>query len=393
MKSRSPLVTAALALMGVLVVSMGLVALGTRESRAFPSAESYLPSGSAAFAELLRQSGYKVVVEHRVKPQLQRGDLVIAFNLSAPIGRSLISSEANQEEIDATKDVISNFVKAGGKVLSLPVSPDFADQSRNLYDKKLVIRSAAGSAASVSWAEYPSPGFYLDAGGKPIQLWGITEPKGDESDEIDDNKPFVMQKNVGKGSEVNIAAGVIATNRFIDRQQNALVLFSAVNVLARPGSRVVFVEATFGNGQNPGLLAMIGPWALAAWFQILFLAAVVIYTLGKPFGLPDAERRQQRGARDLMDAMADTLRRGRMSKLALKTVFDDTQRVLRKLYRGKREPDRVEMEANNMTELQRALNKIEAAAEIGAPEDMAAKMIQDVERLAREASSRGRGAY
>ena len=78
-----------------------------------------------------------------------------------------------------------------------------------------------------------------------------------------------------------------------------------------------------------------------------------------------------------------------MTKIALRTVVDDTNRFLRKIYRGKREPDSADLKANNMSELQEALTKVKAAAEIGAPESEAEKMIRDVERLVKEANSRG----
>jgi len=94
-KSRTPLFTLALALVGILVVAVGLVALGSRESHAFPSAESYLPSGASAFAELLRESGYQVVIDHNASPKIQKGDLVVAFVPTASLSNSFITSEAD----------------------------------------------------------------------------------------------------------------------------------------------------------------------------------------------------------------------------------------------------------------------------------------------------------
>ena len=380
----------AIALVGILIVSTALVALGSRESRAFPSADSYLPSGSSAFAELLRQSHYKVVIDHNSTPKTEPGDLVVAFDITAPAAESIISSEADTEQVDTTRQAISTFVEGGGKVLSLPVQPDFAEQSRYLYDGSKEVVSKSDTKARVSWDEAPSRASYLGLGdeGNAGQLW-YTATSADRQAVV--KTPFVSLISVGKGQEASFANGIIATNRFIDRQQNALVLMDTIAKLAP--RRIVFAEATFGNIHDPSLLETIGPWALAAWFQLVFLGAVIIYTLGKPFGLPDPERRQERGARDLMDAMADTLRRGRMSKLALKTVFEDTNRFLRKMYRDRRDPDRLDLPANTVGDLQRSLNKLEAAAEIGAPEDIAANMIQDVERLVREAGAKSGTPY
>jgi len=279
-------------------------------------------------------------------------------------------------------------------VLSLPISPDFAGESRELYNSSKEIQSSNGLSAKVSWNEVGSIGFYLDPGQETsTQLWGTVLHSRINPDQEKSKVPFVMIKNVGLGKEVNIANGIDATNRFIDRQANAFVLMNAVRVIARPGTRVVFAEASFGNVKTPSLLGMIGPWALAAWFQLIFLGIIVVYTLGKPFGLPDAERRQERGARDLMDAIADTLRRGRMTKLAINTVVSDTNRMLRKLYRGRREVTLSELQTNNMGELQTAIRKLEVAADMKAPEAAAANLIQEVERLVKEAGNRLPGSY
>ena len=79
MKGRSPLLTIAIALTGVLLIAIGMIALGQHESESFPSAHSYLPSGTAALEELFRRSGYTVVVDQKASPKLQPGDLAVAF--------------------------------------------------------------------------------------------------------------------------------------------------------------------------------------------------------------------------------------------------------------------------------------------------------------------------
>lgn len=395
MKNRSPLITVAIALVGILIVSIGLIALGQKESRTYPSAQSYRPSGSSAFAELLRESGYKVVIDQYSKPHLQAGEVVVAFVPTAPTGTSVITSEADDDQVKLTKDTIADFVSKGGKLLSLPFDPDFVSESHRLYDAQQTVTFSgnAGVTANVSWDETAQDGFYLEKGeSTAIQIWG-TVTKDPNNPQPISKTPFVSEKTVGKGKEVNLANGIVATNRFIDRQQNALVLLNAVRVLDSGKPTIVFAEASFGAANDPGVLGVIGPWAVAAWFQLIFLGIIVVYTLGKPFGYPDPERRQERGARDLMDAMADTLRRGRMTGIAFKAVINDTNRMLRKLYRGRRDLDRLEMQAGGLNDLNRALTKLEAAAEIGAPENVASKMIQDVERLAHEASARTPNAY
>ena len=382
MKSRSPLITVALAMVGILLVSIGLIALGSRENRSFPSAESFLPSGTSAFAELLRREHYNVVVDHRGRPALKSGDLVIAFSDTGVT--NLLTSDANEEQVDKTRTALSDFVEGGGKLLSLPLSPDFASESKTLYDLKQDVYHDQ-QKATISWYGDSAHVPYLNDRGASngINVWGTIDEDEEGNPYID--AAFASISKIGEGEQGYFANGIIATNRFIDRQDNAFVLMDLVHRLAPEGTRVVFAEAAFGNERDPGMFETIGPWALAAWFQFVFLGIVMIYTMGKPFGLPDPERRKERGARELMDAIADTLRRGHMTKLALKTVSEDTNRMLRRIYKGRRDVSVAEQE----NELHTAMIKLQAAAEIGAPEDIAAKMIQDVERLTSEA---GRGA-
>src|SRR5262249_6709267 len=149
--------------------------------------------------------------------------------------------------------------------------------------------------AKVSWNGARDASYYLNADpeGESSEIWAPNNSNG--------NLTFAAIKKTDKGQEAYLANGIIATNRFIDRQQNAYVLLDMVKRVAPArGGRIVFAEATFGNAHIPGVFESIGTWALAGWFQLLFLGVVVVYSLGKPFGYPDPERRQERGARELM---------------------------------------------------------------------------------------------
>jgi hypothetical protein len=393
MKGRSPLLTIAIALTGVLLIAIGMIALGQHESESFPSAHSYLPSGTAALEELFRRSGYTVVVDQKASPKLQPGDLAVAFysvdskNILAQIqDQENKDSEPAPDPLQPTKDALNSFVKDGGSLLSLPVAEDFAGNSKSFMNSVVTVQSPDGSKARVNWDGNPSGETFISDSDQHYALWAdYSNPRT--------ARELVSLHRVGKGSDAVVADGIIASNRFIDRNQNALVIMDTARVLAKPGARVVFVEAAFGNAEDPALTELIGPWAKAAWLQLVFLGIVAIYTLGKPFGLPDPERREQKGSRELLDAMADTLKRGRMTKLALRSVYDDTNRLLRKWFRTPRDTNRSDPEAQRLIDLHHSLNRVQAALEIGAPEDEAARMVRDVERLVKEVASSGSHPY
>ena len=285
MKSRSPLITLAIALTGVILIALGMMALGQHESESFPSAHSYLPSGTAAMEELFRRSGYQVVVDQRATPKLQPGDLAVAFfvvdakSVLSEIQEQGSDGEGPADPLQPTKDALTDFVKGGGSLLSLPVTNNFADNSRDFLNGVVTVHSSTGKTAQVNWDRNPSQDTFIPDQGENFGLWSI-DPKLKQSPEL------VSLHRVGKGSDAVVADGIIASNRFIDRNQNALVLMDTVRVLAKPGARVVFVEAAFGNAEDPALTDLIGPWAKAAWLQLVFLGIVAVYTLGKPFGLP-----------------------------------------------------------------------------------------------------------
>lgn len=382
MKTRSPLWTVAIALSGLLVITVGLMALGEHESETNPAAASNSPSGVSALQELFRRSGYKVAVDYRTKPQLQKGDIAVAFYKDGYDYGGGFNTETQEKVADQTQQALSDFVRDGGSLISLPVGSDFRSASRQMLSTVIKVQSIDGRKANVNWN-----------GNGATQLLAWETPKAEYPLWSTPNTPFVTVRRIGAGTDVVVAEGMMATNRFIDREENAAVLMDAVRVVAKPGSRVVFTEAAWGNADDPSLMELIGPWAKAAWMQILFLGLVIVYTLGKPFGLPNPERRKQRGSRELLDAIGHSLHRGRMTQFALRSLHDDTNRYLRKWFRGPRNTDPLNPEAQAMSSLHQALGRVEAAIEIGAPEHEAAALAKDVERLLREVAQAGAHGY
>lgn len=381
MKNRSPIWTVALALLGLLGIAVGMIALGKRDDETFPSASSYGPSGASALQELVRRSGYTVVVDHSTSPALKKGDVAIAFYPTIS-STDTFGFGQDDEDAEAARQALGKYVKEGGKLLSLPVTNDFPVASRTLLSSATTVESKDGSRARVEWDQLPA-----------VMPLIYDEPKAEYTLWSSRNAPLATVRRIGAGTDALFAEGLLATNRFIDREENARVVMDTLRKLAKPGSRVVFVEAAFGNAENPSLMELIGPWAKAGWTQLLFLGIVIIYTLGKPFGMPDPDRRKIRGSRELLDAMANTLRRGRMTSVALRSVHEDTNRLLRKWFRRPRDTDHVSPEAQHLASLRHALSRVEAAMELGAPEDEAAGMVRDVERLVRDVAIAGAHPY
>jgi hypothetical protein len=306
-------------LLGVLTVAALLITLGKRETEANPRVDSYGPSGLSLFAELLKSNGYSVRSTASSVPNLAKDDVaVICLN----------ETEHSIDRIDAESAgvlrQVHDFAQRGGRVVVLGIAPDFATASREVLEidaENTISHQKAKAHARINSfppSEYES---YDDEYG-PVTAAVWRQPVGSR---------MILSElaRVGKGTALNLRDGYIATNRFIDRAQNSDVVMSSVATIAPKGSHLVFVEAAYRD-EEPGLIETLGPGATGMWYQSLFLFVVVVFTLGKRFGLPEEVRPRQSGQRDLVDAMADTYRRARSTRLACRSAYDRADRQVRK---------------------------------------------------------------
>jgi hypothetical protein len=92
---------------------------------------------------------------------------------------------------------------------------------------------------------------------------------------------------------------------------------------------------------------------------------VIVLTLGWRFGLADETRIKERGQRELLDAVADTYLRGRMTTVALAAVYEDVDtQVRRALKLPKNAPD-VDRDARLPREFADVLHELFEASLIG----------------------------
>ena len=232
-------------------------------------------------------------------------DLALAFYVTDHQSFGVVSPPADIDKL------LTAHAERGGTILALPLSDDFRTASKVALTAEQSITSRPRGAqkhVTVS-ADVPPPSIVPDDATK-FNLWETGTPTA-----------FATAMKVGKGTLVTLSDGLPATNRFIDRADNAEVLLSIIQPLVPRGGRIVFTEATFGGGREPSLLATIGPWAQAGWMQLLFLFVVIVLTLGFRFGLADERRVTERGQRELLEAVADTYQRGRMTRVAFSSCL------------------------------------------------------------------------
>lgn len=319
-------------LVAILIIAAILISIGQRETNAKPSAGSYNPSGLHAFQELLGRNGIRTRVDRLEQPQLKPNDLVIAAyvdegpqiwgdNPLAPIDKSL-----------------KEHLKKGGRILVLPFDKDFRARSFtavkattpivNKFDET-VLQVNSAPLTFGSFSDYDGEVSTGSAQLLPFTFEDVTYSSWMKR-EVNSTDPFVAYASRGKGMIARTADGLFATNRFIDRNDNATIALQIVKGMVGEGGQVVFTEATLGAGISPSLVNILGPWATGIWIQLTVLFLVVVFTLGIRFGLPAVERRTQTGQREMIDAISDVYLRAKSTAVALSVAYDEADRRIRR---------------------------------------------------------------
>jgi len=352
-------------LAGLLCIAAMLISLGQQETKAKPEVGSVSPSGISILTELLRKNGTQVEVDQEQKPRLGPNDVAVSFE---PISAHEFGADQVQAGGDSKfRDNFWNTIKAGGKGIVLPIQSDFLESSRatNLVTVK---DEGSGDSFKIS-----SSGDFQDkvVAVSPIDdcpaltLWRAGAA------------PFLRAYRVEKGSVLVASDGIGVTNRFIDKGDNAKAFATMLSIFAGKNSRLVFTEASFGNIHEKGILETIGPWANAAWQQLLFLGLVVVFTLGKRFGLPDERRPTQRSTRELVDAISDTFLRSRSTHLALATSWDRADADIRAALKLPKDATRAERDRLLPVNLQNSLARLEAARQLNrVPQEEALDLVR-----------------
>lgn len=368
-------------LLGLLAIGAGVLSLGKRDVKAEPSAFSLGPSGVSAFVDLLRKAGYEVRIDKRSHPVFDEREVGIAFRTLTPATDLHSTSQlANFKQLEKEqrfqRDLLTEVGK-GARAFLFMVPNDFLDHSRDLLGAKPV-------SVDTSFVEHRTlqlRSLTQDSWMPPGTVEDVFSSESDEAPIADEatvrlwwtSKNIVAHAHrIGKGSLVTAEASFL-TNRFIDQAEDADGALRLVRILAHPGDRIVIAEAGVGDPDDPGLIEAIGAWALGAWRQLIVLGVVVIYTLGKRFGIPDESRAPQRGSRDLVDGLTFTFQRGRQTRAAIataKTRIDSDLRNALRLPRDASEEDLRSLLNPTLVDLRYRLD--EAASSPSAPSHDAA---------------------
>lgn len=321
---------AAWILIGLLIISASILTLGRSDNTARPEGDSFSPSGTSALVELLRRSGYEVRVDRRSRPRIAKDEVAVAFLVNVPVEDEYSIQPGDEEERKyPTLDHLEDFADKGGRVLTVNFPRNFDEMSRPLLEgaRTKVTRGKGKPLSLAATKTIDDPERYVESeDSMTATLWWA------------EGEPFMCAAKTGDGVVFTVHDGTPFSNRFIDRADDEAAAL-AVFQLAAPNKKVVFTEASFTAPVDPGLIGTIGQWAVSAWYQLLALGVVVIYTLGKRFGRPERVLQRQLGTRQLLDALADTQYRGKHASVALRTTIRALDADLRTLLRLPRDGD------------------------------------------------------
>ncbi|MBX7134575.1 MAG: hypothetical protein K1X67_18050 [Fimbriimonadaceae bacterium] len=343
---KSGLPTLVWALLGLLVAASVLFLFARDDTKSLPSAESTLPSGTAAFAEILRRDGFIVSIEPYKRPKLPPDALVIAFHVQETGFFETIGAMSEVE--NPTAVALEDWIEAGRTMIGIEIASDFTQLTKAAQTSPISRDGADNQSKPVAISQAPvSSGSFPVAVTDPIPLWS------------DGTRDMVTLGDLGKGVVVTVNDGLGMTNRFIDKEANARFYLDLVRTYAPPSRKVVFAEGLLSTKRERGLLQDIGPYASAAWWQFVLVSVVVVFTLGKRFGLPEVERKRERGVRELVDAVAQTMERGRQFPLALDLMARDIDLRVRRLISIDNQAPRQDRNRLLSPELAAALNAAE----------------------------------
>ena len=338
--------TAAWLLAGFLLITAALLFSAREERLAYPSATNVRASGYAAFAELLRRDGYHVTVDRSISPRIDRDSLAISTffgsSTSGDFEVGMIGEPLQPDGPEPYLESLAKHVRAGGSVLSIQHRRYF-DRAANLSTDPRPIVSRADEERTYEINAPYTTEMTAITGLEEIDYWGWYMR----------GYPFVKYLASGDGVMVSVADGLPATNRFLDQNDNAEFMLDLVRRLAAKGSEVVFVEAGIGNFESPTVARTLGDWAVAARWQMLLLFAVLLFTLGRRFGLAERDRLVHRGSRELFDAVADVFRRSGNTGLALDNVLgecDQRTRAVLRVPRSLKRSDLLQRVPHNLRE-------------------------------------------
>lgn len=300
-------------LLGILALAATMLTLAQSNAETRPSAGSAAPSGLRIFATLARSAGFDLDSTRDPLPRFDQRDVPVVVLIETASVSDWIAEFEQSEEEKAFEEHVLTFVREGGTAIVGRLSGNFRKASIDARKRTRAVAADGKTSAEVS-VPTVLPDLWVSDKSLISRVW-----------QTEGGAPYLDVASVGKGRLIVLYDWLPATNRFITEADHAPILLGALQKLTPPDSRLRFLEAAWGNVQEPGILDRLGPGYAAGWGQIIVCLIVVAYSLGRGFGLAPLVRPRQRGQRDLVEATAGFYRRANATDVALKAALADAR--------------------------------------------------------------------
>jgi hypothetical protein len=285
------------------VLGVGLL-LGSPDSDNATHSRSFGRSGTSVLAELIRQSGRKVISERSMYVDPPAGSLAILPFLESDFGPDI-------ESVLSGSNRVTTFAQAGGTVLALSIFPELTE---------------VATARQADWAD-----------GEKMEITAL-EGEPDDRSVFEASYPLVTVEEAsqasalrdGKGTIIRLADGYAAANSNIGELDNAAFILKLVELGSEPGGTIVFLDAYGGGGQVETPLTVFGRAGRAIGWQLILLGVVAFLAGFVRFGPVMPAKTRAAGARSLFDAFGELSRRQKRHSLALGLVTEELEARLRR---------------------------------------------------------------
>lgn len=302
-------------LLGILALAATMLTLAQSNAETRPSAGSAAPSGLRIFATLARSAGFDLDSTRDPLPRFEPRDVPVVVLIETASVSDWIAELEQSEEEKAFEEHVLTFVREGGTAIVGRLSGNFRKASIDARSRiKVVSADDSATAETAPSTTEGTVGNWIGPDDLVAPIW-----------RTESGASFLDVVTVGKGRLIVLYDWLPATNRFITEADHAPILLGALQKLTPPDSRLRFLEAAWGNVQEPGILDRLGPGYAAGWGQVIVCLLVIAYTLGRGFGLAPLVRPRQRGQRDLVEATAGFYRRANATDVALKAALADAR--------------------------------------------------------------------
>lgn len=318
----------------LIATTIGLARLDKPENRPLYLSYGRHQRGVLAFAKLLEMNGYEVRSLRKSFGQLPAdADLLIIFPASP---ETIVFARERWTELDEASLV--KWLRAGGRLMILE-GDSRLDELVPEYDFRTAPFAATIDKGSEFTSTPPVRMTWLN-GVKAVRgkdFGGRLGPSGEKWVPLMADKTGVTQalRFVGKGIVLESSDADLFTNRMLRLEQNGHFALAVVRFLLPKGGTVYFDDAGQGDleaERDKRFWDVVPAGGKLAYTHLLILAGIILYSLGRRFGLPRPSRRRAPSMGEYVTALAQLYHSAGAIQAALSVLTDQVRRDTARRY-------------------------------------------------------------